>query len=237
MAGMANVWLVLHRSAPLFKLDTESTDMKKFVRLLPEVGRFVCLVSVVANLSGCGQQSQTDLVPPVKSAATAEESRSMEGAAATGELAAGGGAGLQEFDGMKFMVPEDWKQLELSAMQKGIIAAKFGIPTAGESISLTLSTSGGSLEDNLQRWEGQFSGGPAMIREAFSADGKEATLVRLQGQFSPGFGRPDEDGWGMLGVVIPLGSFNYYIKLTGPQEEVAKAEEQFLEFCRSARAA
>ncbi len=226
------------RSETLNRVDLESTIMNKCVRLIPEVGRFVCLMTVLLNLIGCGQQSQTDSVPPVKSAASEEESFSEEGAVESGAMTAGAGgaAGLQEFDGMKFMVPEDWKQLELSAMQKGIIAAKFGIPGAGESNSLTLSTSGGSLEDNLKRWEGQFSGGPAMIREVFSVDGKEATLVRLQGQFSPGFGRPNEDGWGMLGVVIPLGSFNYYIKLTGPQEEVAKAEEQFLEFCRSARA-
>ncbi|MFN8710013.1 MAG: hypothetical protein ACK50J_25365, partial [Planctomyces sp.] len=75
------------------------------------------------------------------STGTASDSSS----AANGESSAAGGVtAMETYDGMKFSVPAAWKKLPLSAMQQGIIAAKFGIPELGDDISLTLSTSGGS---------------------------------------------------------------------------------------------
>ena len=156
------------------------------------VKTFLGAVGCLIFVAGCGQTTAPKEVPPVKTAA-ASETQAKSDPKANEKSTSTSGTGLQEFDGMGFQVPSSWKPLQLSDMQRGIIAAKFGIPEAGENISLTLSTSGGSLEDNLARWEGQFSGGDSMVRETISADGQDATLIRLQGRFSPGFGRPDAD--------------------------------------------
>lgn len=207
---------------------------------------------VVWGVTGCGVQDATAPPPPVRTAVAEPSSAGdqSESASAVSNQTESGtqdadGSGvassgetrteIQAFDGMKFAVPSSWKQLPLSQMQQGIIAAKFGIPAVSDDISLTLSTSGGSVEDNINRWQGQFSGGEPMQKESLSANGQDATVVRLQGQFSPGFGRPAESGWCMIGVIIPMAEHNYYVKLTGPQADVAGAEAQFLEFCRSAR--
>lgn len=194
------------------------------------------LLAIPLLIIGCDETAVPVASPPTKNAVpSSAEEVSSAGFAATSSDGSSPAGGFQEFDGMKFLLPDGWVQMELSDMQKGIIAGKFGIPSAGENTTLTLSTSGGSIEDNLKRWEGQFSGNQPMVQETISADGQDATLVRLQGTFSPGFGRPTEDGWGMIGVVIPMSGHNYYIKLTGPLEEISKAEQQYLEFCKSAR--
>lgn len=143
--------------------------------------------------------------------------------------------GLQTFDGMAFRVPDSWQAQELSAMQKGIIAARFGIPEVDPEMTVTLSVSGGSKADNIARWEGQFSGGPPLQQEVLRTADGEADLIRLSGRFSPGFGRPPVDDWAMLGLIIPLPAQHYFVKLTGPQAAVDEVESEFLEFCRSAR--
>lgn len=208
------------------------------------IGGGVCVIGLLAIcvLVGCEKSQNAADSPPVKTAASpavagapaSAEDHAEAGVGNSAGLETGGG-GLQSFDGMKFDVPADWSKQTLSQMQIGIISAKFGIPSISDDISLTLSTSGGSLEDNIGRWEGQFSGGDAPRRETISIDGKDATVVRLSGRFSPGFGRPSEDGWCMTGVIIPMTGHNYYVKLTGPQADVSMAEEAFLKFCRSAR--
>lgn len=214
----------------------------------------VGLLGVAACIGGCAGEEPATALPPVKTAVEPSDSATAE--AATGSEAAAGEPGMdvslsasaseasnqagrsgqpQAFDGMKFTVPANWKQLALSPMQTGIVAAKFGIPEISENITLTLSTSGGSVEDNIRRWEGQFSGGESPVRETISADGKDATVVRLHGDFSAGFGKSTEQNWRMIGVIIPMTSHNYFIKLTGPEADVSRAEDQFLAFCRSAR--
>jgi hypothetical protein len=192
----------------------------------------------LCSLPGCGEPLSEAPAPPVRKAveASAPEASATQTdetpAAATGAVSSGE---MQIFDGMKFFVPATWKSLPLSSMQVGIIAAKFGIPKISDQISLTLSTSGGSVEDNISRWQGQFQGGDPLQQETLTISGEQCTVVRLQGRFSPGFGRPSEDDWCMTGVIIPMSEQNYYIKLTGPRADVAAAEPEFLEFCRSAR--
>ncbi len=199
-------------------------------------------------LAGCGQEGSSPTAPPVRTAATAPESVTSHGVGTSPDVSAGQPAetpatqgntsaesGMQSFAGMKFLVPTAWKSLPLSQMQMGIIAAKFGMPEISADVSLTLSATGGSLEDNVRRWEDQFSGGEPPVRDVLSMGAEQATIVRLQGRFTPGFGRSPEENWSMTGVIIPMAGQNYYLKLTGPTPDVARAEEEFLKFCQTAR--
>lgn len=191
-------------------------------------------------LAGCAETTDTTETPPVRTAETpetpAKEAPPAEPATsdvASSEPSAEGGE-VKAFDGMKFSVPSSFKSMPLSEMQRGIIAAKFGIPDAGEAVTFTLSVSGGTIEDNISRWKGQFSGGQPATQETLSTNAGEATVVRLQGNFAPGMGRPPETDWCMIGVIIPMTERNYYVKLTGPSDQVSRAEEAFMAFCRSA---
>ena len=203
---------------------------------------------LVPFVGGCGRGDSAATAPPVRTAATAPEAGTSPAAAAvpdtgTGQSsgapatpgATGAESGVQSFAGMKFLVPTAWKSLPLSQMQMGIIAAKFGMPEISEDVSLTLSATGGSRDDNVRRWEDQFSGGEPPARDVVAIGTEQATIVRLQGRFTPGFGRSPEENWSMTGVIIPMTGQNYYLKLTGPTADVARAEDDFLKFCQTAR--
>lgn len=203
--------------------------------------RSTALLLLAVLSVGCSEQPSSDPTPPVRTAedqaspapTPTPDVASPESAQPSAESS--GSAELKAFDGMKFAVPATFESMPLSEMQKGIIAAKFGIPSIGEDISFTLSISGGTLEDNIGRWKGQFSGGTPAVQETLSTNAGEATVVKLSGDFAPGMGRPPQTDWSMVGVIIPMGERNYYAKLTGPTDQVTRAEESFLTFCKSAR--
>ena len=117
----------------------------------------------------------------------------------------------------------------------GIISAKFQMPDVGPDVTLTLSRSGGGLEANLDRWRGQFDSSRDEVTETLQVANADATLIDLEGRFSAGFGREPQDGWRMLGVVVSLKDQGYFIKLTGPVEEVKAVELEFRDFIKSAR--
>ncbi len=73
------------------------------------------------------------------------------------------------------------------------------------------------------------------ITETLPVAGVDATLIDLEGRFSAGFGREAQDGWRMLGIIAPLPDQGYFMKLTGPVEQVAAVEDDFLTFARSAQ--
>jgi hypothetical protein len=108
------------------------------------------------------------------------------------------------------------------------------MPDDGPDVTLTLSRSGGSLEDNLDRWRGQVNQSRAEVKDTIRIAGYDATLIDLEGRFSPGFGRDPQDGWQMLGVIVPLPENGYFMKLTGPVDQVEAVEQDFRSFVKSA---
>lgn len=179
---------------------------------------------------GCAEE-QSGPVPPTMTVADGEAPVKTE-AADTAFSAAP--SERQAFDGLKFVVPQSWKKVALSQFQMGIISAKFEMPEAGPDVTLTLSRSGGGVEANLDRWKGQVSSKSKEETETISVAGVDATLIDMEGRFSGGFGREPADGWRMLGVIAPLSDQGYFMKLTGPIDQVEAVEEEFRAFVKSA---
>lgn len=188
--------------------------------------RFVGLAALLM-MAGCAEESFPPPPPPVMTADSKPEIRNVpEQVRLSGERRA--------FDGLKFSIPATWTEISLSDFQKGIISAKFSMPEAGDDVTLTLSRSGGGLDANLDRWRGQVQSSRPEITDTFSVAGVDASLIDLEGRFSGGFGREPEDGWRMLGVIAPLSDQGYFMKLTGPADQVSVVEEDFLKFAKSA---
>ena len=188
------------------------------------------VLGVLTLLSGCAEEPPIS-TPPTLTAETAQEIEEAEAAKEEPNVAAGE---RQEFDGLEFVVPSSWKKVELSQMQMGIITARFQMPDAGAAVTLTLSRSGGGVEANLDRWKGQFSNKSREDVETISIAGVESTLIDQEGRFAGGFGKPAADGWRMLGAIVPLPDQGYFIKLTGPADEVEAVEDDFRAFIESA---
>jgi hypothetical protein len=187
-------------------------------------------VSVLLIFAGCGVESTNKATPPVMKADSAVDVSQEPPAASATALGERRG-----FDGLKFAVPAGWTDVPLSQFQMGIISAKFGMPDAGPDVSLTLSRSGGSLADNLDRWRGQVTQSRGEITETLTVAGVDATLIDLEGQFAAGFGREAQDGWRMLGIIAPLPDQGYFMKLTGPVDQVKAVENDFRAFAKSAQ--
>lgn len=139
--------------------------------------------------------------------------------------------------GFKFIVPVGWQE---QPPKSEFILGEFSLPGTGGAARLTVSSAGGGIEANLERWRGQFSRGPNdhEPRESeVTFDGQKGTLIELSGSYTDMFGggKPSRD-WRMLGVAVPMGATNVFVKLTGPQATVTDQREAFLKFVESAKA-
>jgi hypothetical protein len=150
-------------------------------------------------------------------------------------------AGRVNLDGITLAPPGNWEQKPPASQ---IIAAEYSLPRAeGDDADgrLTISTAGGSVEANIDRWKGQF------VPQPQEASQEEIDVARLKitvvdysgdfndqrGPFAPADKRP---GYRMIGAVIPVQGQLYFIKATGPQKTIAKHADAIHEFIRSARA-
>lgn len=103
---------------------------------------------------------------------------------------------------------------------------------------------GGSVQANIDRWTGQFTlpdGSPATQAakvEKQEISGFAVTLVDVAGTFNGGMapaggGAGPQPDYRMLGAVIETGDAPWFVKLTGPQQTVAKWKDSFDEFISS----
>ncbi len=203
------------------------------------------LAFLLASLCGCdsGESPRTE-DPPVRtappSANTATETRAP--GAASDQKTLRTGPFEKSFDGINFSVPAGWKEVELSPAQQGFIDARFQIPTPHGDVTLTCSSNSGGIETNVQRWVGQFhrADGKRPVIGDLDVGGKQATWVDLSGEFDAGpMAGANAAKTGpierMLGVAIPLGGRDFYLKLTGSDAAVSDIRSAFREFARDGR--
>ena len=195
--------------------------------------RPVLLSLVLVVVAGC-TEAPGPPPPPVKSATSPATETSGTVSATTTNEDSSSSSERKAYNGLKFIVPAGWEEVPLSQMQMGILAAKFSMPAAGPDVVLTLSRSGGSLDDNLDRWRGQFTSSRPEKVETISIAGIQSTMIDLEGGFSPGMGRPDMSSARMLGAIVPMEGQGYFIKLTGPVDQVNAVEADFKDFVKSA---
>ena len=135
-------------------------------------------------------------------------------------------------------VPGEWKQVK---PRSRLVEVEFTVPEADKGVGagrMTVMASGGSVEDNVARWIGQFrtAEGKAIDDaepKEFEVSGLKITTLDLsgtyrdmsRGPFGPATELPDHR---MLGAIIPTdGAGTYYVKLYGPTATIEKAAEKF----------
>jgi hypothetical protein len=211
--------------------------------------RNVIWCSVVLNLLvlGCRQQAATSTAvdgSQAKGAATTGVDRAAppEGGSIGGAAESGSNpvAEVVELDAINFTPSAGWARKPAGST---FVVAEFSLPRAeGDDADgrLTISTAGGSVEANIDRWKGQFQPQPkSMSQEDIDIAGLKATIVDLSGDFNdqrgpfaPGELRP---GYRMIAAVIPVGGQLHFIKATGPQKTIASHAAAIQQFIRSAR--
>lgn len=137
--------------------------------------------------------------------------------------------------------PAAWKEMPARMMRKATYEASGDAGPAELAIFYFGPGQGGSVEENVQRWIGQFQGLPAgkAVRDQMEVNGLHVFTVRvLEGTFASGMpGAPAEpkESWGMNAAIVETPSGAYYFKMTGPAATVTAEEGRFSELLESVR--
>lgn len=133
--------------------------------------------------------------------------------------------------------PSDWVRRKPSSQ---FLLAEFSLPKADAEADdgrLTVSTAGGTVEDNVKRWRGQFGDAPAKeSQETLDIDGVTVTFVDYAGTFTDQRGpiaAEPKSGYRMLGAIIPLKDQLFFVKATGEEKTMAAHVEKIRGFLQS----
>ena len=195
--------------------------------------KHICLIASMSMLVGCGPTTvDNDFDPPVPVAEVGGRSNSSA-PKASGEDA------RRQYAGVSFMIPGDWVEQQLSAMQASVIESKYTIPHDQGNMEITLTTMGGGAQSNISRWIGQISlePGEEPTIESKKVGDKDASWADVRGTFNARVGEdrgPHKD-WRLVGIVIPNRPKDFTIKLVGPRQAMADYYEKFQSFLDSAK--
>ncbi|MCA8943337.1 MAG: hypothetical protein KDB80_12310 [Planctomycetes bacterium] len=131
--------------------------------------------------------------------------------------------GMPKFD---WDLPEGWTEQPASQFRM----ASFASPGGGDC---SISTAGGSLEMNVNRWRRQFGQEPltqaeidALPRTTLFARA-QAMVVECEGDFS-GMGGQTQPDAKLIGLVVPITPDRMlFVKFTGPRAEVDAQRDNF----------
>jgi len=144
----------------------------------------------------------------------------------------------QQDSGPRFAyeLPEGWSENEEPSPMRRV-DLRFGAEQEGE---IYLTSAGGSLVDNINRWRRQMGLEPSSQDEVSSLPtrpllGGSAVLVTLDGDFSGMGAEQALPDYRMIGAVLQLRQGSLFVKMTGPRELVKANEEEFNAFCDSLR--
>lgn len=196
----------------------------------------LCSLCLLLAISGCGASAPAptdkpiDVVGKPANGKASDAPPKEESSAKPQQL---------KFDGIEFTAPAGWKKVDIPSEKSGFIDGQLSIPVDGETLTLTLSSIGGGIEANVERWKGQFepSADAKPVVEPIDVGSRKGTWVDLQGTFSGAMGATGgpQPGWRMLGVGIPSQPRDFYLKLTGPAAAVEKVRQPLRDFVGTAR--
>lgn len=140
--------------------------------------------------------------------------------------------------GVAWTAPAGWTRQAPRPMREATyaLAPEFGEKNAGEcGVYFFGAGQGGSVDDNLARWKGQFTvtgGGPAPAKVAKrTVHGLAMTTIDVTGDYS-GLGGPLSDGakvggYRLLGAIVSAPGGNIFIKCTGPLKTMSVNQPKF----------
>ena len=156
------------------------------------------------------------------------------------------GANIFTAGDFSFAVPAGWISVTPSSpMRKAElrIPGPEGTGEAGEALITVFHFGpgqGGTVQQNVDRWFGQFDGdneakGAATARETIGT--VPVTFARARGTFQsgmPGQATTPLEGQALLGTILENPNGDVYLKMTGPAPTVEKAEPAFVQMIRAA---
>ncbi|MBL6707419.1 MAG: hypothetical protein ISQ06_15015 [Planctomycetaceae bacterium] len=188
----------------------------------------LAMAGVLLSVSGCTQSGDSETaVPPVPVA---------DSKVSVPEPAEQGGNGKSKhrhYEGIGFAIPDSWQELAGQQM----VDSKYIIPTEHGEMEMTLTSMGGGIEANLNRWVGQVGREPGEEPTWSTVDvaGIESRKVDVRGSFNSTVGSNPgaKEDWRLIGIAVPLPR-DFFIKLVGPREAVVEFKDELDAFLKTA---
>ncbi|MGM0557476.1 MAG: hypothetical protein ACQEVA_13920 [Myxococcota bacterium] len=167
--------------------------------------------------------------------------------AGQGDMPAAPGGGQGKRDGtsgpLRWEAPEGWKAVKPASDMR---YAEYLIEGGSTPLSLTIfyfgPSGGGSVEQNIERWTGQFdsSSGTEPEVDERTVNGMTLHTVDVSGTYDAGAamgGGGPKKSQRMLGAIVEAPTGNYFIKLVGPEGAVSEQTDKFEAFISSFKSA
>ncbi len=145
------------------------------------------------------------------------------------------GAGAEKItqNGYRFQLPAGWTD----AGPKTMRTLNFRVGKETECYLVVLSGDGGGTAANLNRWQAQMGLEPLSEEEIAALPRvpmlhKQAPLLLAEGDYVGMGGTPSMD-MALLGVALELGDHALFLKMVGPDKEVASQRTAFISFLAS----
>jgi len=168
------------------------------------------------------------------------------GLAAVALLSVGADEGKQtvEARGLTFEAPKSWKssppasQFRIAQLR---VEPLEGDDYAAEMVVTAFAGGAGSVDANIQRWQGMFKGddGSPPRVETKKVQGKNVEVIRAEthGEYHPAQfgGRPEpvRKNARLLGAIITGSDVSYYIRMVGPDNTMKKLAPDFDELLKT----
>ncbi len=142
--------------------------------------------------------------------------------------------------GLRWTVPARWQV----AGPKPMRAATYTIPgatgaEAGEcGVFYFGNGQGGGVEENIQRWVGQFEGASAPKKSERTVNGLKVHLVSVSGTYLSPSGPMMQSGgkkpgWSLSGAIVEAPEGLVFFKCVGPAATIQKAQPEIDELLKS----
>lgn len=132
-------------------------------------------------------------------------------------------------DGLTYELPEGWQRGGPSAFSR----AAFTTSADGQTARITITSAGGDLLANVNRWRGQV-GLPPITQAELDANREKLTVDGAQADFFDLAGPADADPrQTILGVIAPVDGATWFIKLMGDAELAEREKAKFKAFAES----
>lgn len=154
--------------------------------------------------------------------------------------AAAAGAPRSSAGGVSWTVPAGWQVAPARSMrvETYVVPAASGQEAGECGVFFFGRGQGGSVEDNLKRWKGQFEAASPAKEQARTVNGLKVHEIDLSGTYlSPGGpmmqSQGKKTGWRLVGAIIEAPDGLVFFKCTGPAATIAKAEKDFQALVKS----
>jgi len=142
--------------------------------------------------------------------------------------------------GIRWTIPAGWQPGSPQPMRVAsyTIPAAPGAEAGGCGVFFFGTGQGGSVEENLQRWVGQFEGASAPKKSERAVNGLKVHLIDLSGTYLSPAGpmmqsQGKKPGWRLSGAIVEAPNGLVFFKCVGPAATIQKAEKQIDELWKS----